>query len=268
MELTIYQVDAFTDTLFRGNPAAVCPLEEWLDKSVMQKIALENNLSETAFFVKNDDYYDLKWFTPTTEVDLCGHATLAAAHVLFEHLNYPRNTIAFSSNSGPLFVSKFNDLISLNFPQGELFPCTETIDLEPILGVQPKELIWGGLDLIAVFDSEEIIKNLSPNFEKMKAVTKRGLIATAKGNSIDFVSRFFAPNYGINEDPVTGSAHTVLTPYWAKRLHKKALRARQLSQRGGVLFCQMMKKDNRVRISGKAVTYMIGTVFLNDKFLQ
>lgn len=262
MKLDIYQVDAFSDEVFSGNPAAVIPLTEWLPSEVMQKIANENNLSETAFFVKDDDFYDLKWFTPETEVDLCGHATLAAGHVLFSHLDFNKTTVPFQSNSGLLFVTKFGENLNLNFPQTPITPHESTVNWGSILGLPPVEVMEAGPDILTIYDTQEDIEALAPNFEALKKVTKRGLIATAKGKKSDFVSRFFGPAVGINEDPVTGSAHTALIPYWSARLGKKSLRAKQLSKRGGTLYCQLIEKGNRVLISGKAVTYMKGEIYI------
>ena len=264
MKLDLYQIDAFAEETFSGNPAAIVPLREWLPTEIMQKIANENNLSETAFFVKDDDFYDIKWFTPEIEVDLCGHATLAAGHVMFEHLGFNKTTIPFNSNSGALFVSKFQDKINLNFPQTPVTPLQSDVDWEAILGVKPSQVFQAGPDILTLYNSESEVVALSPNFEALKKVTTRGLIATAHCKKrFDFVSRFFGPAAGINEDPVTGSAHTALTPFWGKRLQKKAMRAKQLSKRGGLLYCQLIEKGNRVLISGKAVTYMKGEIYFN-----
>lgn len=258
MKISIYQIDAFTSELFGGNPAAVCPLDEWLADDIMQKIATENNLSETAFFVQKDDGFELRWFTPEMEVDLCGHATLASAHVLFHYLNYDKETIKFFSKSGELSVKKDNDLLALDFPSRDCHSIEPPEVLSASLNIQPVEVYDSGQNLMAVYDSEEDILALRPNFLKLKEMEGKGLIATAKGNSCDFVSRFFAPSAGIDEDPVTGSAHCTLTPYWSKTLDKKSLHAKQISKRGGELFCEDALE--RTIIKGKAVTYLIGQI--------
>ncbi len=258
LQMKIFQVDAFTNQIFSGNPAAVVPLETWLDVNVMQQIASENNLSETAFLVQNrDGSYRLRWFTPTTEVDLCGHATLATAHVLFEHEGYSENKIRFESNSGPLTVEKRNDLYWMNFP-------SQPPDKIPVPKLIPDALgtipIYTGMnvDLLVLVNDEETVAKMKPDLIILERMEARGVIVTAPGNDVDFVSRFFAPNVGVPEDPVTGSAHTVLTPFWSKRLSKKHLKARQLSKRGGHIHCTQL--DNRVEIGGSAITYMTGSI--------
>ncbi|MGB1241505.1 MAG: PhzF family phenazine biosynthesis protein [Chitinophagales bacterium] len=256
MKIQMYQVDAFTAQLFGGNPAAVCPLEHWLDKATMQAIAAENNLSETAFFIPYGNGFDLKWFTPTMEVDLCGHATLASAHVIFNHLNYPESVISFHSNSGLLMVSKTDDILTLNFPANSPKPIAISTELIEVLGKKPLE-VYDSIYQMAVFESEKDIFQLQPDFAKL--ANMNSIIVTAPGTKSDFVSRFFAPDKGINEDPVTGSAHTILTPFWSERLGKKSLHALQVSERGGELWCEVLEND-RVAISGKAVTYLEGTI--------
>lgn len=259
--MKLYQIDAFSKSVFSGNPAAVCPLEEWLSDSIMQKIAAENNLAETAFYVKNGDKYEIRWFTPKIEVDLCGHATLAAAYVLFHFENYNTNRITFfSPRSGELTVTKEADLLSLNFPVDTLEAIPLTPQITDGLNIKPIQAYKGKSDYMFLFNNEEEILHLKPNFEKISKLQARGIIVTAKGNNSDFVSRFFAPQSGINEDPVTGSAHTTLIPFWAKELNKIKLSAIQLSERRGYLDCELL--ENRVRISGYAKCYLIGNLFL------
>lgn len=257
MKLKIYQVDAFTDKVFSGNPAAVCPLKEWLSDDIMQNIAQENNLAETAFYVYDGDRYQIRWFTPTVEVDLCGHATLASAHVLFNHEGYTGNEINFYSHrSGVLKVSKENDLLTLDFPADTIRKIDWPTENLAGFNLVPLEAYQGKTDYMLVFGSEDRIKNLEPNYGVISTWKVRGVIVTAKGNQVDFVSRFFAPQSGVNEDPVTGSAHTSLTPYWSEKLGKSALSAIQLSNRKGNLTCKNL--GNRVLISGHARTYLIG----------
>jgi PhzF family phenazine biosynthesis protein len=259
MKIKIYQADAFTEKLFGGNPAAVCVLEKWLDDSLMQNIALENNLSETAFLVKDDDVYKIRWFTPNTEVDLCGHATLASSHILFTHYENDLNELVFHSDrSGTLKTRKNNDKLTLDFPVDKYHKVEPQIKLFESIGIDANECYLGKTDYMLVYNSEEEIKNMKPDFGKMAKLDARGVIVTAKGNEVDFVSRFFGPKVGINEDPVTGSAHTTLTPYWAKKLGKNKLTAIQLSDRKGYLECEL--KGDRVEISGCAVTYLTGEI--------
>jgi PhzF family phenazine biosynthesis protein len=259
MKLKIYQVDAFTDKIFSGNPAAVCPLDAWLPDSVMQNIALENNLAETAFYVKQGNDYLIRWFTPTIEVDLCGHATLATAHVLFNHENHVGKEIIFQSHrSGMLKVSRQNDLLTLDFPTDTLNKIQWFNEMNAGFNIIPTEGYKGKTDYLLVFENEEQIKNLQPNFTVIANWKVRGVIVTAKGHEVDFVSRFFAPQSGVNEDPVTGSAHTTLIPYWAEKLGKLKLSAIQLSERKGYLTCHYA--GNRVHISGNARTYLIGEI--------
>jgi PhzF family phenazine biosynthesis protein len=261
MNLKIYQIDAFTSELFGGNPAAVCPLNEWLPDDLMQKIALENNLSETAFFVKEGSVYHIRWFTPKVEVRLCGHATLASAYVLFKHLGYPEETIHFHSKSGHLEVIRKEKLLILDFPSDIFVPVTVPQGLTDALGVDPSECYMGRTDYMLVYSSAQDIVAIQPDFGKLKLLPVRGIMITAPGEQeFDFVSRFFAPGSGVDEDPVTGSAHTTLIPYWSKRLEKTHLKAAQLSARKGYLDCEYL--GDRVWIGGECQTYMIGEVNL------
>lgn len=265
MLLPIFQVDAFTDHVFAGNPAAVCPLSEWLPEARMQAIAAENNLAETAFFVPRaggaEGEYELRWFTPAVEVALCGHATLATAHVLFSHLGATAEVLTFHSKSGPLRVSRraTDGRLTLDFPAQPPRPLPQHPDyLLDGLRATPLHIL-AGPDLIAVFDSEAEVRALRPNLAHLAKVEYRGIIVTAPGTEgIDFVSRFFGPQVGVPEDPVTGSAHTQLVPYWAARLGRTELRARQVSARSGDLWCEL--RGERVLISGFAVTYLRGEI--------
>lgn len=257
MELTLYQIDAFTDKVFEGNPAAVCPLDGWLDDADLQAIAAENNLSETAYYVPDGQGFNLRWFTPKAEVDLCGHATLATAFVIFHLTDYADDTIKFETRSGGLSVAKRGQLLVMDFPSQPATPCTSSPLLVDGLGKAPVEVL-ASEDYMAVFENERDVIALRPNFDALSKLDLRGIIVTAKGNDVDFVSRFFAPRYGINEDPVTGSAHCALTPYWAAKLDKTKLSARQVSKRGGYLECEL--KGSRVVLSGKAVKYMEGRI--------
>lgn len=261
MTFPIYQVDAFTSKLFSGNPAAVIPLEKWLADSVMQNIAAENNLAETAFFIKEGDGYHIRWMTPTVEVPLCGHATLASAYVIFNFIEKESNKIKFKSKSGDLFIERKGDLLSLNFPSNMPRPTEIPKELYECFGRTPVEVLTTDFFLFVVFDSEEFIKTYEPKFDLIKKIHGDSVIITARGNDVDFVSRMFAPNSGIDEDPVTGSAHTVLTPYWSQKLGKKKLTARQISKRGGDLLCEDL--DTRIKISGEAVLYLMGNIYLN-----
>lgn len=262
MDLKIYQVDAFAEKTFQGNPAAVCPLDQWLPSSTMQLIALENNLSETAFFVQEGQDYHIRWFTPASEVDLCGHATLASAHVLYKHLGLTDDTIRFQSRSGILEVEQVDEGYTLNFPTDQLKQEDTSPLIEEILACRPLEVWRGKDDLMIILAKEQDVKNLSPDFAKMQVIPTRGVIVTALGDEVDFVSRCFFPNVGINEDPVTGSAHTTMIPYWGKQLQKTELIARQISPRGGNLACQLL--GERVKISGSCVTYMEGTISIRQ----
>ncbi|WP_136467857.1 PhzF family phenazine biosynthesis protein [Flagellimonas onchidii] len=260
MKQKIYQIDAFTNHVFGGNPAAVCILENWLDTDIMQKIALENNLAETAFTVKTGAVFELRWFTPEVEVDLCGHATLATAYVLFNYHGVSENTIEFHSpRSGSLKVEKSSDgMLTLDFPADETVAIQNIPEMDSALGSTPIKIIKGKTDYLLIYNSQQEIEALDPNFHLLSQLDCRGVIVSAPGNRVDFVSRFFAPQSGIPEDPVTGSAHTTLTPYWAKILGKSKMTAKQLSQRGGDLNCEFL--GERVKISGKAVPYLIGEI--------
>lgn len=259
MKIRQYQVDAFASRAFEGNPAAVCPLARWPDDDLLQAIAEENNLSETAFFVPSDKGFRLRWFTPACEVDLCGHATLAAAHVLFEHLGHPGQGISFETRSGALSVKRKGDLLEMDFPACPPTPCASFELLARALGRQPLEVLRAD-DYMAVFDNEAAIRAIKPDFFLLGTLDLRGVIITAPGDSYDFVSRFFAPRLGILEDPVTGSAHCTLAPYWAVRLGKRLLSARQVSKRGGSILCEL--NDDRVLLSGSAVTFMQAEITL------
>ena len=261
MEIEIYQVDAFAGKVFTGNPAAVCPLDAWLDDAILQSIAQENNLSETAFFVKTADDYQIRWFTPVAEVDLCGHATLASAFVFFTHIDPSCKRVTFNSASGPLHVERNAGRLCMNFPSQPPHACDAPDDLIAGLGKPPSRVL-SCEDYFVVFESEKDIRDLRPRMDLLKNLDLRGVIVTAPGNSVDFVSRFFAPVLGVDEDPVTGSAHSALTPYWAERLNKKELNAHQLSARGGELFCKDL--GERVEIAGTAVQYLHGTIVLED----
>lgn len=258
--IPIYQIDAFTDEVFSGNPAAVCPLENWLPDAVMQKIAAENNLSETAFFVKESDLYHLRWFTPTTEVDLCGHATLAASWVIREELNEISWPLRFMTRSGELRVSSSGSDLILDFPLRRPQACEPPQQLEAALNTTPKE-VYAAEDFLVVLDTESDVRALKPDFSLFKALPLRGVIVTAPGEAVDFVSRWFGPKVGVDEDPVTGSAHTTLTPYWAKRLNKQELKAEQISARGGKLSCRL--EGERVFISGQAVKFLEGVITIS-----
>ena len=260
--IKLYQVDAFVEGPFSGNPAAVCPLDEWLPDETMQSIALENNLSETAYFLKRADHYEIRWFTPTVEVDLCGHATLATAFVLFEKEGHTGDTIKLvSARSGDLFVSRKGEMLTLNFPADDIQEVSLSDNVLYGLNIDPIQAFRGISDVLLVFNNEDDILDLEPDFSLLGKIQARGVVCTAPGNKVDFVSRFFGPNSGVNEDPVTGSAHTSLTPLWAKKLGKTTLTARQLSARGGYLECQLL--EDRVEISGKARLYLEGTIVLD-----
>lgn len=260
MKQKIYQIDAFTDTVFGGNPAAVCILQKWLSDELMQNIAAENNLAETAFAVPNGDSYELRWFTPELEVDLCGHATLATAFTLFQYYGNTNNTIRFlSPRSGELLVYRNADeSMTMDFPTDDLIPTPNQEAIHKAIGKVPMKTFKGKTDYLLIFESQQDIEALRPNFHLLDQLDCRGVIVSAPGTEVDFVSRFFAPQCGIPEDPVTGSAHTTLTPYWSTQLNKTRLTAKQLSQRGGSLICEYL--GNRVKISGKAVCYLIGEI--------
>jgi len=257
MKIKQFQVDAFATDVFAGNPAAVCPLESWLEDGVMQGIAAENNLSETAFFVPTAGGFHLRWFSPVREVDLCGHATLATAHVLFEHLGYAQGVVRFETRSGELMVERRDGRLAMDFPARRPTPCFAPDALIAGLGQQPVEVL-AAEDYVVVFEDEATIRGMTPDLARLGELDLRGVCVTAPGDGLDFVSRFFAPRYGIPEDPVTGSAHCELAPYWAARLGKQGLEARQVSTRGGAIHCQV--NGDRVVLSGSAVTFMEGEI--------
>jgi PhzF family phenazine biosynthesis protein len=257
MQLPLYHIDAFSANAFGGNPAAVCPLPSWIDDRLMQSIAAENNLAETAFFAPTSAGYDIRWFTPTDEVELCGHATLASAHVIFEHLNRGLQSVTFGSKSGPLRVDRRADLLVLDFPALVPAPRAPMPELAAALGAKPVEMLEAK-SLLAVFASERDVLSLKPDFDAMRRLDTFGVIVTAPGVSVDFVSRFFAPRVGVPEDPATGSAHCTLTPFWAARLGKHTLHARQVSARGGELFCELA--GDRVKIGGHVTPYLAGSI--------
>ena len=254
--MTIYQVDAFSNQIFKGNPAAVIPLKKWISDNLMQSIAEENNLSETVFIVENEHLFEIRWFTPNSEIDLCGHATLAAAHIIFTELDYIKNNIEFNSKSGVLKVEKDNEWYTLDFPSEEITEIETSKILQEALNVPILNIYKGNWKLLVELESESIVKNLTPNFNKLSQLKSNGIIVTSKGEKVDFVSRFFAPKLGINEDPVTGSAHTLLIPFWSKKLNKIKLEAVQISKRTGYLKCTYL--NDRVEMSGQAVTYLKG----------
>jgi PhzF family phenazine biosynthesis protein len=257
MKLPIFQIDAFADGPFHGNPAAVCPLDDWLPDKVLQSIAQENNLAETAFYVARDGYYELRWFSPSKEVDLCGHATLAAAHVLLELYGLAKSRVSFQSRSGPLHVFREEGRLTLDFPAQVGAPCEIPTGMTEALGASPRAC-YRAMDYMAVFDTEEEIALIAPDFRRLTALDLRGVIVTSPGRTSDFVSRFFVPKYGIDEDPATGSSHCTLAPYWAERLGKSKMHARQLSKRTGTFYCRV--EGERVFIPGRAVTYMEGSI--------
>ena len=257
MELKIYQIDAFAEKTFEGNPAAVVPLEEWLPDKTMQAIAEENNLAETAFFVPANDRFHIRWFTPNKEVKLCGHATLASAFVLFELLGYGGDAIIFDCLSGALSVTRTNEMLTLDFPAQKPERCEISEEIIKGLGRAPLEL-YRNEDFLAVFGDENEVSSIKPNHSYLQKLDLRGVIVTAPSLEQDFVARFFAPKYGIPEDPVTGSAYTQLAPYWSEKMGKTAFSAKQISPRGGKLTCEL--KGGRVLISGSAVKYMEGAI--------
>ena len=261
MNLKVYVVNAFAETSFGGNPAAVICLDQWLDDDLMQQIAAQHNLAETAFIVPQGADFHIRWFTPAVEVALCGHATLASAHVFYHHLGYKKSKITFHSKSGPLHVSNTSEgKLTLDFPLDEPEEITPLPEIEAGLKVKPLAVYKGSTDYLALLASQKEIEQLEPDFSILATLRSRGIIVSAKGASADFVSRCFFPQSGINEDPVTGSAHTVLTPFWAQKLGKKKMSAIQLSKRKGFLDCEL--NQERVLISGKALTYLEGKIFL------
>ena len=258
MKIPYYQIDAFTTKVFSGNLAGVCLLEKWPEDAVLQGIAAENNLSETAYIVKSGEQYDLRWFTPEMEVDLCGHATLASAFVVFEYIDSASESISFSSKSGSLTVTRSGNLLAMDFPSRPAMICQPPDFITKALGIYPMEIRKSVRDYLAIFDSEEQVRKLQPDMQLLSKFNCLGTIVSAPGMNCDFVSRFFAPQAGIPEDPVTGSAHSTLIPYWAKRLGKRKLHALQVSRRGGELFCE--EHGDRVVISGNAVMFLHGTI--------
>jgi len=261
MRRPYYHVDAFTGKLFSGNPAGVCPLEQWLPEEILQRIAAENNLSETAFFKRQPGFFELRWFTPTVEVDLCGHATLAPAHVLFNELAHPDSTVRFQTASGLLTATRRNGMIELDFPARQPLACTAPEKLVLGLGRKPREVLKSR-DYMAVFESQAEVAALTPDLELLAQLDCLGIIATAPGDDSDFVSRFFAPRAGVPEDPVTGSSHCSLIPFWAERLGKSELFARQISRRGGEIYCRHL--GDRVGIAGRAIIYSRGEIEISE----
>lgn len=258
MDLTLFQIDAFTSHVFGGNPAAVCPLGHWLPDETLQAIAAENNLSETAFFVPRGADYDLRWFTPATEVDLCGHATLASGALILERLAPDRGSVRFHTRSGVLEVGREGGRLVMDFPARPAAPVPPSARVAEALGRAPAALLRGDRDYMAVFADEAEIRALAPDQARLMTLERLGMIVTAPGRDVDFVSRFFAPRMGVSEDPVTGSAHCTLTPYWADRLKKAALTARQVSARGGELECEL--SGARVLMKGRVAFYLEGTI--------
>ncbi|MGI8960618.1 MAG: PhzF family phenazine biosynthesis protein [Bryobacteraceae bacterium] len=257
MHIPIFQVDAFSSAVFSGNPAAVCPLEAWLPDETLQAIAAENNLAETAFFVRTGDRFHLRWFTPVCEVELCGHATLASAHVLFQELNQLGDTLRFDTQSGELTVKRNGDRLMMDFPSRPPGKVDVHPELIGALGAAPAEILGAG-DYLVRYNSADQVRSLAPDIEALKRVDRFAVIVTAAGTDCDFVSRFFAPSRGIPEDPVTGSAHCTLIPYWANQLGRTALHARQISARGGELFCKLF--GDRVEIAGNTALFLKGHI--------
>lgn len=260
MKIPYYQVDAFTSSVFSGNPAGVCLLDKWLEDSILQSIAVENNLSETAFLVKQGSEYGLRWFAPEMEVDLCGHATLASAYVLFKYMESSKNRLSFNSKSGLLAVARSDDLLVMDFPARPAEVCRTPKLLLKAFRIAPLETRLSVRDCMAVFETEEQVRQLQPDIQALCKLDSLGIIVTAPGRKSDFVSRFFAPRAGVPEDPVTGSAHSTLVPYWSERLKKTKLHALQISKRGGELYCE--DHDDRVQIAGKAALYLQGTIII------
>ena len=261
MKLTQYQVDAFAERVFEGNPAAVCPLDSWLADTTMQAIAAENNQAETAFFVPKSDAYHIRWFTPETEVKLCGHATLASAYVLFNELGCTQDALKFESLSGPLTVSRSGEQLVLDFPTQLPFACDEPKGLAEALGVTIIECLKNE-DYVVVLDNETQVRSVAPDFAKLKRVEARGVIVTARSEKYDFVNRFFGPRVGVDEDSVTGSAFTKIIPYWANELGKNKLFAKQVSKRGGEVACEYL--GERVKIAGKGTLFSKSEIYVSD----
>jgi len=257
LDIRFYQIDAFTDRVFAGNPAGVCFLDTWLKDTILKSIAAENNLPETAFLVRAGDHYELRWFTPKVEIDLCGHGTLASAFAVFQYEDPDAHRVDFQTKSGSLAVERQGDLFVMDFPSRPPEPCQPPNGLDEILGVAHSQTLRAR-DLLVVYETEEQIRGLAPDLQRVATLDYFAVIVTALGRTSDFVSRFFAPAAGIPEDPVTGSAHCTLIPYWSQRLGKKELHALQLSERGGELFCT--DRGERVSIGGRAVTFLSGTI--------
>jgi len=262
MPVTLYHVNAFTDQFFGGNPAAICPLSRWLDDSLMQSIAVQNALPVTAFFVNNKNSYDIRWFTPLTELNLCGHATLACAFVIFNYLDPDASSVTFNCSAGPLHVTRMGDSISMDFPIIAYHFLDERMLMAQILGLMPREIYKAEEDYMVVLYKEEQVRNFEPNFELLAKLEARGIAITARGKNVDFVSRWFGPRIGVNEDLVTGSAHCMLMPYWSGQLGKTKLVAEQLSARGGKLQGEL--KGDRVMLTSKAILYLKGQIFLES----
>lgn len=260
MNIDLYQVDAFASKPFEGNPAAVCPLETWLDDALLQAIATENNLSETAFFVPTESGYHLRWFTPSVEVDLCGHATLAAAWVIFNVLGDSAETLQFETRSGQLLVQRDGNELAMDFPAKIVEPLAMETEVKAGLGINEIEALLISDDIVVVVNDAQLIESLAPDMQQLKHLPGRGIVVTAKGSDVDFVSRWFGPKVGVEEDPVTGSAHTSLAPYWAKKLGKQQLTARQGGARKGALSCEI--EGDRVIIKGRVAPYLKGVITL------
>ncbi|AIA75170.1 PhzF family phenazine biosynthesis protein [Vreelandella sp. 21] len=260
MNIDLYQVDAFASKPFEGNPAAVCPLETWLDDALLQAIATENNLSETAFFVPTESGYHLRWFTPSVEVDLCGHATLAAAWVIFNVLGDSAETLQFETRSGQLLVQRDGNELAMDFPAKVVEPLAMEAEVKAGLGINEIEALLISDDIVVVVNDVQLIESLAPDMQQLKRLPGRGIVVTAKGSDVDFVSRWFGPKVGVEEDPVTGSAHTSLAPYWAKKLGKQQLTARQGGARKGALSCEI--EGDRVIIKGRVAPYLKGVITL------
>ena len=259
MELSIFQVDAFSSKVFGGNPAAICPLESWLPDNILQSIANENNLAETAYFVRTGDRFHLRWFTPTVEVDLCGHATMTSAHILFQELSYANDKIYFDTKSGELVVKRDGDLLVMDFPSRPPKPVADVADVVKAMRGNPVEILEAR-DCLVVYKTEDEVLSLQPDIAALLKLNHFAVIATAPGKNCDFVSRFFAPKQGIPEDPVTGSAHSTLIPYWAEKLGKTTLHAWQVSARRGEVFCKLL--GERVEKAGRAALYLKGTIYI------
>ncbi|MBR9923938.1 MAG: PhzF family phenazine biosynthesis protein [Gammaproteobacteria bacterium] len=260
MNIDLYQVDAFASKPFEGNPAAVCPLEAWLDDTLLQAIATENNLSETAFFVPTESGYHLRWFTPSVEVDLCGHATLAAAWVIFNVLGDSAETLAFETRSGQLLVQRNGNDLAMDFPAKVVEPLAMEAEVKAALGINEIEELLISDDIVVVVNDAQLIESLTPDMQQLKHLPGRGIVVTAKGSDVDFVSRWFGPKVGVEEDPVTGSAHTSLAPFWARKLGKRQLTARQGGVRKGALSCEI--EGERVIIKGCVAPYLKGVITL------